>query len=249
MKRFLLLAGAMMVVASVAHAAAGVNLNWSTSGCYSEDPTTNKTFACTSNSGSNTMTASFSPSADQPNFVGVEGLIDLQTDGVSLPAWWEFFTGGCRPTSLSTSADFATATQTTCVDPWQGQAGGGLTAYKTMANFTGVPEVFTAYGARIKVAYAVAIESPLTAGTEYYAYKVTITNTKTVGTGSCAGCSTGATLVLNQIRSAESQPPNTFEILTDAIANNCVTWQTSGRTCAVVPAHNRSWGQIKSLYR
>ena len=248
MKRFLLLAGAMMVVASVAHAAAGVNLTWSASSCYPEAPTPNKTFACNSNSGGNTMTASFSPSADQPNFVGVEGLIDLQTDGTSLPAWWEFFTGGCRPTALSTSADFTLSPATTCVDPWAGQAGGGLTAYKTMANFTGVPEVFTAYGARIKVAYAVAVESPILAGTEYYAFKVTISNTKSTGTGSCAGCTTGATLVLNQIRSAESTA-GSFQILTDPITNQCITWQTSGRTCLSVPAHNRSWGQIKSLYR
>lgn len=248
MKRFLLLAGAMMVVASVAHAAAGVNLTWSGTGCYSEDPNTNKAFACTSNTGANTMTASFEPATDQPNFVGVEGLIDMQADGASVPAWWEFFSGGCRPTALSTSADFTTATATTCVDPWSGQAGGGLTAYKTMANFTGVPEVFTAYGARIKVAYAVAVESPLTGGTEYYAYKVTISNTKTAGATGCAGCLTGATLVLNQIRSAESTA-GVFQILTDPIANQCVTWQTSGRTCAAVPTHNRSWGQIKSLYR
>ena len=30
---------------------------------------------------------------------------------------------------------------------------------------------------------------------------------------------------------------------------NVITWQGAGANCAAVPVRNRTWGQIKSLYR
>jgi hypothetical protein len=246
MKKSLLLTGAMMLFAAAAFAS-GVNLTWSSTGCFTEDPHANRAFACNSNTGSNVLTCSFAPANDEPTFVGIESIVDLQADAATVPAWWEFFSGGCRSTALSASADFTAASQVSCVDVFAGLAGGGITAYKTMANFVGVPEVFTPYGGRIKAAFAVANEAPITAGTEYYADKMSISNTKSTGTGSCAGCATGVTIVLNQIRSGETS--GDFEILNNAIASQCVTWQTSSISCAAVPVHNKSWGQIKSLYR
>ncbi len=247
MKRFLLLAGALTVAcATAASAAPGVNLTWG-SGCYPENPSNTKTFACNTNSGNAQFVASFIPGNDHPAFVGTETVIDLRADDTALPDWWQFFNSGvCRQTSLSVSADFTSAPATSCVDPWSGLAQGGVGAYQTVNTSPQVPNGL-ANAARLKIFFALADISPLTAGTEYYDARGTINYLKTTGTGSCAGCATGVTLVLNQVRAAENTGP--FEDLTDAITNQCLIWNSSTIPCATVPTHNVTWGQVKSLYR
>ena len=248
MKRLLLLSGALLVLgASAASAAPGLNLAWG-SGCWLENPVNAKTFACNTNTGNAQMTGSYTPTASQPAFVGVECVLDFQVDGVTVPDWWTFFEAGtCRQTSLSTSADFSGAPQTSCTDQWFGLGAGGIAAYQTAASPIHDERVNTPGWARLKVAYALADPSPLTGGTEYYGFRATMNYAKTVGSPSCAGCTTPVTIVLNEIKSAENTGP--FERVTDQDINRCLTWGASTVACAAVPARNTSWGQVKSLYR
>lgn len=251
MKRLLVLSGALLVLgASAAAAAPGLNLAWG-GGCWLENPVNTKTFACNTNTGNAQMTASYTPTASQPNFVGVECVLDFQFDGVTtVPDWWTFADpAACRNTSLSTSADFSGAPQTSCVDAWFGLGAGGIAAYQTATSVPHDLRVDTPGWARLKVAYALSTASPLTGGTEYYAFRATINYQKTVDPGACAGCATPATIVLNQIKSAEDTPPNTQEYITNEDINRCITWGSSTVPCAQVPTRNTSWGQIKSLYR
>jgi hypothetical protein len=79
---------------------------------------------------------------------------------------------------------------------------------------------------------------------------VSIARTKTVGTGSCTGCSVGACFVLNECK--VQQPREYFKdyFIVDPATSNFVTWQAGGPICPqATPAHNRTWGSVKNLYR
>jgi hypothetical protein len=134
--------------------------------------------------------------------------VDLLTQGPAYSDWWAFRNAGtCRQTALSASADF-TANAGTCVDYWVGGASGGLTNFES--GFSG-----TANRARVKALYAVppSAAGPLDPGNEYYALKFNISNAKTVGTGSCTGCTDKVCLVLNSIRITQAVGLGNFDIV------------------------------------
>ncbi|MBI5709678.1 MAG: hypothetical protein HZC42_05135 [Candidatus Eisenbacteria bacterium] len=252
MKKTLLLSGLLLALtASMALAASpggGINFAWG-AGCWPENPVNLKTFACTSNTLSGAiMTGSFAPSIDQPDFVGIEVVVDLQSSSASLPNWWQFFNAGsCRATALSTSADFTAAPQISCVDPYLGLAAGGIAAYQTTTTAPPVPNGLP-NAARLKVAYALADPSGLSMATEYYGFKATMNGTKSTGTGACAGCLTAVCIVLNEIKSAGNA--GSVARNTTPMANTALGWQARDAVyCAATPTHNATWGQVKSLYR
>jgi uncharacterized membrane protein len=98
--------------------------------------------------------------------------------------------------------------------------------------------------ARVLITGAVPSYSPiaLSAGTEYYCFKLVLGSTKTVGTGACAGCSTPVCLVLSEIKAVQSD--NSQETLTAPVTANVLTWQ-SATGCA--SATKSTWGQIRAL--
>jgi len=236
MKKALLLTALLLVVALPAFAS-GVNMAWGTD-CYTTNPTTNASYVCNKNTGSNQMIISFAPSVTQPQFVGIEVYMEGLAQAVAVPDWWKMGSGECRPTAISADANFLTAPMVDCVDPWGNLQGGGLAAYTDGGNQM-----------HIIIGYAIAEPVQLDANVEYYGCKVIITNAKTVGTGLCAGCTTPVIWGMHHLKSAELGP---FEWLTEAIpgGNQCLTWQGSTLPCATpVPVKNSTWGQVKSLYR
>ena len=84
----------------------------------------------------------------------------------------------------------------------------------------------------------------LPAATEFFSFQLVISNANTT---TCAGCATGATLVLNEIYSV--QQDGTGERMTNAATDRCVKFNNGVVTCSALPAKNTSWGQVKSLYR
>jgi len=247
MKKVLLLSATLLVLA-VPAMAGGINFAWG-SGCWWDNPVSLKMFACDTNSGSAAFTGSFATSHDFLTFAGMVAVVDLQTDATTLPAWWDLYNGGaCRQASLFSSADF-TAAPGGCVDPWLGQAQGGIAAYQTAAYPPPLPlNAPAANRARLKVAYVLTEPALVVSGIEYYAFRGTMNFLKTVGTPSCEGCLVPATLVLNQI-----EPRNLVgypELISNPIANTCLSWQAAGSTpCGAVPSRNQTWGQVKTLYR
>ncbi len=240
----------LVVSASAAFAAPGVNLRWNA--CYGDGGVLNRTFACNTNTGSNTLVGSFEMGADLHNVSGLEIVVDLASAGATLPAWWQFHNAGtCRTSALNVSG-VAPITAVNCVDWANGFAAGGLAAYNIGQN--------GANTARLIAAFAVpsANLQDLFAGQEYFAFNAAINNTKTVGTGSCAGCSTPVCLVLNSIRVVTattgsvtlSGPANGFD-------SDFAAWQ--GGVGVVVGSRtgcpqatrvtNRTWGLVKTLYR
>ncbi|MBI5709399.1 MAG: hypothetical protein HZC42_03720 [Candidatus Eisenbacteria bacterium] len=227
--------------------AAGVNFSWDA--CTAEGGVQSKTFACNTNAGSRAAWGSFVVAAAQDSFVGVEVVINVQAQSDTLPDWWQFFnSGACRQTALSTSFDFTSAPGTTCTDPWFGLAAGGWAAYHTINTVPPVPSGL-ANAARIKIGAAVSSTSPLSlaAGTEYYCFRLVLTNAKTVGSGACSGCDVPVCLTLSEIKVAQLN--GAVEALTQPISQNVVYWQSSGGSCGTTAPRNTTWGQIRSVLR
>ncbi len=243
-----------------AHASAGINLCWSN--CFSDGGVSNRTSACTSNTGNaGTLVGSFElgsaivgdgTPANTGGVTGVEIVLTLASAGTTLPAWWLINApasgGGCRGTALSMNAAIP-LTASNCFDWAGGVAAGGLAAYRV--GLSGPTS------ARIVAGFAVATPVDVPAAAEMFAFNVVITNAKTVGAGNCAGCTTPVCIVFSQINVV---PGIAAGVRMDAPANgpgsNVCTWQggagvTSllGNGCpAATPTRNTTWGSVKSLY-
>lgn len=244
MKKATLLCSALLALtASVASAAPGINFAWNN--CFSDGGVPNRNFACNVNTGSNVAVASFVAPAGVVAMSGNEVVIDLQSAGTTLPLWWQFKNAGtCRTTALS--VNFSPPAIVICVDPWVGQAAGGIGAYTI--GFGGNPT-----RARMTVAVATPAPGPIDANVEYFSMNMAVSNAKTVGTGACTGCTVPVCLVLNSIKITQPVGVGDFKLgNSGSPGSNIITWQggaVGGGGCGAVPARNATWGSVKSLYR
>jgi hypothetical protein len=230
-----------LVTASPAHPA-GINLFWSD---CSPGPTatTNRNFACHTNAGTHTLTASYDPPAGLSLVTGNDLILDLQSTWVPLTPWWEFENAGsCRPVSLSANPVFPTGV---CMDPWSGQAIAGIAAYMNVGS--------DHRRIAASVAVSATVAGPQQAGNEYYSLNIVINSAKTVGDGACAGCLDPVCIVLSQLRIRQpAGTPGESPTLVNPLVSQYVTWQHGGVQppgCPDVPAMNRTWGQLKGIYR
>jgi hypothetical protein len=174
-----------------------------------------------------------------------EIVMDIQSAGLSLPAWWGMRTGACRASSsLGGNFDF-TGGPFTCFDYWQGGAIGALSEAAPVGN-----------RARILGVFALPAGDPritgILEGTEVYSFKAVINNARSTGLGACAGCATGVCIVLNSIK--VNQPvtaPAGGKYIANPATRAYATWQGGiGANCyAATPAKNVTWGTIKAIYR
>ena len=230
---------AVICMPALVHAAGDINIAWNDC-VLGAGSAANLAFACNVSTGAEQLYVSFRPPAPRSDFKGAFGTMLVTIDDVTAPPWWHVETGGCRAGRIVSRADF-TGGPFSCVDFWQGQAVG-----------SGVIDV--GYGSpnvlRIRSVFAVvdALAGPIDPAFEYYAYAIAIQNTKTTGTGSCAGCLTPACFALSQVELDYAD--GSSEIITDG-AQRFITWQGGGSLpCpGATPARNPTWGQIKSLYR
>jgi len=266
MKKSILLCGLLLAMsASLASAAAGVNLRWNA--CYGGGAgggVIAKTFACNSNTNpaNETLVGSFELPSDLAGVSGVEIVVDIAVAGTSLPPWWQFKNAGaCRQASLTANGIGGGAL---CPDWAAGGGQGGLAAYQLGANTTPIT-LGGANTARIILGIAVAPDAlqDLFAGQEYFAFNAAINNAKTVGTGSCAGCNLGACIVCNSIKVATPPPPPgqpdpsiTVSGPTNGTDSNFALWQggaassARGIGCPLATAtHSSTWSKVKTLYR
>ena len=243
---------ATLCVASSAFAAPGLSLSWSA--CNGEGTGSHdRTFACNANTGSNLLVVSFELPAPLNTVSGNEIIIDFLSQVNPLPLWWDFKnTGSCRTLSLTfnTVADAANAV---CVDWAMGGSTGGVGAYTTgtAASMGSIDPALTNQHRRATIALAVpptALQD-LVAGTEYFACNLAINNLKTVGT-TCTGCDQPICIVLNSVNcTTPVLANNVFIGNASTPGSNIVTWQGVGPNCNAVPTKNRTWGEVKALYR
>ena len=238
-----------LVVATGAHAA-GVNLRWNN--CASEGGVANRTFACNTNLGSQAVVASLVLPAPQLGVDGIEVDIDVSAAGGTIPPWWALFTiGSCRQTALSANP-VMNGNNLICQDWAQGQAAVGIASYTI--------GTFGPSSARIVSASNVAFtnRANLLVGPEYFVENFLISNTKTVGSGLCSGCTVPVCLGIESVKVfSGSTPLITLTQPANGTDSNFATWQGGigapplpGGSCpAVVPTRSSTWGSVKSLYR
>jgi len=247
----------LILVPARARAVQGINLRWTQ--CLGDGGDPNRAFACNTNTGGWGMHGSFELGSDMPQVIGTEIYMKLAADGASLPAWWQFANGTCRQSALS-MVFLVPASDVACVDWASGQSQGGIGAYCTVTSLSCGSPPAGANVAFIKAVHAVRSElaTDLTGGIEYYDFTLNISNAKTVGAGSCAGCSTPVCIVLNGIRVVDSGDLHSRFLNTPASpGSEYVTWQGGGSPevggvigCpAATPTRRSTWGAVKTLYR
>jgi hypothetical protein len=234
-----------------ARAAEGIYMTWDD--CFQgPSATSNRAFACNSNSGQSELYVAFTMPQAANNVIAVEIVIDLQHASVALPDWWHLEPNGCRGNELTLDAAASFPGRSACTNMWQGA---GTPAIAQVADYIPSQPGGAASQSRIKVTASVLPSDAriLDATSMYYAARLTLKNTKTVGDMACTGCSDAACLVLNSIlvgRLAGSVGGDYFLQTAGAGDANWARWQGgSGANCAAVPVKNRAWGQLKGLYR
>lgn len=247
MKRWLLRITAAAIALTLATAAmAQVNLSWTDCGAAG---TQDMAFACNTNTGAPFIMFGSYISPSVPQMVAIEFYVDMIESVPTQSPWWQFdaanIPGACRPTGISFDAAFLSG-PFSCRDFW-GEVGGASGGGGVNYNMLGLG----ANTNRILGTYAIPAEQALTAGDEVYGFKVLLLRTKTTGTGACAGCSNAACIVLNRIRLNQPAGVGDFDLTGAAPGGrDFVTWNGgTGANCATVPTQNRTWGQIKALYR
>jgi hypothetical protein len=227
----------------------GLNLGWDD--CGGLPATLNRAFACNANSGvgtSSTLVGSFVASCCITQATSNEIVVDVQTPGATLTPWWNMRTGapvGCRSGALTASYSF-TAGPFTCYDYWGGAAFGSVSSDAPIGN-------------RVRLKGLVALPptsprvGPIVEGTETYSFKFIISAAKTTGLGACAGCSSGACILLNTIKVLQPVGnPGGTKFISAPATRNFVTWQGGipATDCQLAtPAKNTTWGSIKTFYR
>src|SRR5438552_578659 len=93
----------------------------------------------------------------------------------------------------------------------------------------------------------------LRATTNYFAFNLNfLSDNATQSGGKCAGCGIGACLVWNtasviNIRAGGAGTP--YVVSGPGLKGNMLWWGDGTPNCSTDPVRNRTWGQLKSLYR
>ena len=235
---------ALMMSASHVHAA-GFDLRWDA--CGADGGVANKTFACDTDDGSQTMVASFM--VDQP-ITGLflfEAVLDLiVANHQAVPAWWD--NNNCRMFAVSADANYDPAS-VNCAD-WSGGLGAAVMSGYHSGGTIAVGD--TASHRRMTLIGGVNPPGVnLVANQEYFLFNVVVTNSSTTDPGGCAGCNVPVCIVLNSIRLANTSAQTLVTLTTPLSPGvNFATWQGgTGADCMAVPVKRTTWAAVKGLYR
>ncbi len=253
MKKLVLLC-VLLLATGASAAQAALHLAWTDCG-----GATNLDDACTSNTGSFDIVASFDAPAGSTAITGEQGVIDVQVDGGAVPPWWQaVVTGSCRGSAVSV---MYTNPGNSCADYFNtvGVPLGGI-------GYDYYPVSPTIAPGRVRIRTVSSIATPaatsfenagIAAGTNTYLLTIRVKMTKTVGAGACAGCDLAACWVLQNLLVTQPAGVGDYFFLTTDGSGAYVEWQGGavgagpfGSGCpGATPAARTSWGQLKGLYR
>jgi hypothetical protein len=254
MKRSLVACSGLLTLTLVASSAfaVGNTINWG--GCLGSGAASNQVFDCVGPGGPYNLVLELQPPA-LAGWFAVDIDLDLQVATPGLDSFWHMNESGCNSTGLSISAARNTVPNTGC-----------------LANFTGstgasVSSLITAYGdgygganrAKILVTVARSASSPIAAvaGSNYYLSHLTFSldNASEAG-GTCVGCTYAAAIlyqstVMYSVAGAGGLGSEAVPIEIDGpgLGTNCAAINGGSGMCAATPTVNKTWGQLKSLYR
>ncbi len=234
--------------------------------CAADGGADSKIFSCDANDAAPlVLVVSFQLDAALPGFSALDGLIEVRTPEDSsdpqLPDWWQLYNvGACRQSALTVDADFSAIPPGTCRSAYTAGSWGAIGAY----NF---PQPGRA---RLIFGFLPAAPETLVAHRQYEACRLVIDNSHTSGEDACNGCRRPmciAMLEVNAYTSGSLMESCQAEWEGEYGPTSTATWNCgyqgqvpspywpgfrwaclSGTGCAT-PARNRTWGQIKALYR
>jgi len=227
--------------------ASSVNLRWTS--CWGDGGPSNRSFACNTNTGADLLVGSFVSPAAVHGVVSQGFIVDVGFDGsTSVPAWWQFKNvGSCRQTALvvlATIPGSAVQCQDWANAPALGTFSNYLLAFGNVGSIRGTVTVPTDAAA------------DLVAGQEYFSFQLSINHQKTVGAGACGGCTVGACISLRLIHLITTGLNNPALLIgssvSDVPSDARALWQLTSPTAVcdlATPARNRTWGEVKALYR
>lgn len=243
----------------------GLNLTWDQ--CYGDGGTSNRLFACSTNSGVERLVSSFVVNQQIANVSGMEVHINIASESAALPQWWSMKNAGtCRPTGLAFTVSAPDPTSTVCFEWHNGLASAGIGTYNIGASGANT----------VKMVAVEAVPSGLgivvDPGVQYFTGTFLINHTKTVGFGACTGCLVPVCLMYSYMRLfVEGQANPVLVLNTPANTPNSqlATWQggqfvglqpncdpvtgvcSPSFVCSTQPVDSRrsTWGAVKSLYR
>jgi len=222
--------------------AGGINISWDDCGSFG---VAQKSFACNSNVGGNTLFASAIPDVAIPALNGQSDVLLIQTPSATLPAWWQRQTGGCNvASSFTTSTDFTSFTN--CVDPWMGLGVAGLIVDYPVSGYGPDTE-------RVRMISAMpsGTEQAVDNVHEIYLIRLFVSHAKSTGFGACAGCTQSACIVLQSV-TLESPGGIPADTITNPLLRQHAVWQDPALLSGcpgATPTRARTWGSVQSLYR
>jgi hypothetical protein len=209
MKRLLviLVCGAVLAFsAPVALAQNYISLAWGD--CLVDGGANTATPACGAASWTEFLIFTHNLGVNQPNFVGIEGVIDMQdeTNTSAMGNWWQWDIGGvgtCRTGAIVvglTEASQSTGwSGTSCID-----LGLSAAVTPTLGGLIRRPSPGTGLGPnsqRIQFQWVVPANQPVpyTAGTNVAAGNLRVRSLAATGHSTCTGCTDAVTITLNSI--------------------------------------------------
>ena len=255
MKKTLLLCTALLALTAPA-AFAGLDLTWD---ACNQGPLhqSAKTFDCAGGAPALLYGCFQSPVA-LPTFFGMDISIDIQiNDSAATPAFWHFEPLACNDGFLTLSDNkpavpCPTATHTNLWGPGGGTSDAFITAYAPA--FTGANRPRLNMTITRPSSSTIAVNA---SPANNFGFELTFLLDNA---GTCAGCNSSATIVWNSAtlfsaaaNSVRPEPSSTVITSRDAsLVSPCVGAGPSGggqTNCEATPAHNRTWGSLKALYR
>lgn len=266
----MLLAVAAAAGHSPAAAQQAITLKLSWDHCAADGKVADRSFACDTNTGSESLWLSMviQDGVGRTNVGGISGNVDVRTTSSLLPPWWLTLTGQCRANVVSYLIG-APAAGGTC-QPWFGSGGAEpLGVFAQQQGIEGSNSLRWPFGAGLPA----GSEATLAPGTEYLLARILISHAKSAGTGACTGCLVPVCIGFGEL-DLQYAGSSSVERIAGGLSST-VTWQggyVSSYTpepphydewgywhgvyggnlqCATgpVPAANRTWGTIKTLYR
>ncbi len=242
MKKILLICTGLLAL-TASTAAAQIQVAWND--CLIDGGAASKVNACTGNGGINRMVISYTPTGSIPDFIAIDGTLDIQFDNGTPVAWWSFKNAGsCRMTAASINMSIfntSSAGGGQCQDTWDG--GASVTGL-----FTGYAEQ---YGAPDKNRAVFAMSrnasnpTSISAGTNYFGWIFQITN---ANTDVCAGCSEPVAIFSPVMTLHGASGAAAIQLTAQPNdGESCVSW--NGGSCNATPTQATTWGKVKAMYR
>ena len=217
-------------------------------------PLTTFNFDCADPGTPQTLYACFQITTTQDSVVGLDAHLELTVDDPGLPDWWHFEDGGCNAGGVAADLMLRASLCVGAVNPWGTGGQAGPVAYGPATHGPNTGNFFVSVSRPTPV--------KLEAGTNYFAFNLNFfSDNATQSGGKCGGCGRGAVLAWYATPSGQVPPSAALLINVRAaaqaggeaapyvISGPGLVGNTISFAVAPTPTRNRTWGQLKSLYR